>query len=316
MTEFTEFLTSRELLYYPFILLTCNIIVTFVPYFIMNYFEIIANEDNPRFSKTQSILQIAITSLLTFILIYQLTTLCFPDQFSYLVEDSLSNNNDKTLENLEKKNANVQLIIICVILGFLDEKIMAFYFEYLTSSNNLPAKILIRSCEIGPCFNLITANIIQSIAYPIGFFLIIALFFAGYGILGYFGLSLMSLGALANIVPVYSLNFLGNVGANAQKLAILAKFTEPTLEKLHNVFWYPQNYRAFLRGMMFLAVILGGIGAAGNFLCFLNEFDLIIMKSLQNVGLLIGFVTPHLLNGLIINGTHVITTYTVIKVFY
>ena len=302
---------TKEPLYFPGVLLTSNILIAFISYLISSYFELIPSEENPRFSRNHSILQLSITSSLMLIVLYQLVLHFFPSEFNFFPDDS-KEENFQTFKNLEKKNADQQLITICVFLGYFVEKIFIFSFEFLNSSNNPPAKSLIRSCEIGPCFNLIAANIINSLAFPIILFIISGLIFAGYGILGYFGVSLIALGALSNIVTISSLSFLGNLGANAHKLSILTKFNEFGKEKVFNATWYPQNYRAFLRAAGFLTVILAGVSSAGNFVCFLNKFNLIILKSLQIFGLGVGFAMPHLLNGLLINGTQIITNYIVI----
>ncbi len=302
---------TKEPLYFPGILLTSNILIAFISYLICSYFELIPSEENPRFSRNQSILQLAITSTLMFIVLYQLVAIFFPLEFNFFLDDSKETQMFKTFKNLEKKNANQQLITICVLLGYFVEKIFIFSFEFLNSSHNPPAKSLIRSCEIGPCFNLIASNIINSLAFPLTIFIIAGLIFAGYGMLGYFGISLMALGALSNIVTISSIGFLGNLGANAYKLSTLTKFNEFGKEKIFNATWYPQNYRAFLRAAGFLTVILAGVSTAGNFLCFLNDFNLIILKSLQMFGLIVGFAMPHLLNGILINGTQIITSYIV-----
>ena len=318
MSEFTEFLTTRELLYYPLILLTSNIFVALLSYYTMSYFEFIANEDSPRFSRIQSLIQLLITSILSLVLLYQLTLTLLPTQFSLLADESLIKTMDKTqnIKNLIKINADPQTIAICVILGSLAEKIVGFSFEYLTASNRMPSQALLRACELGPCFNLVSANILTNLAYPLLISAIGALFMAGYGILGYFGLGLMGLGALGNIVAVFSIGMVGNLSVNAEKIAILAKMKETRREKLRNVGWYPQSYRGFLRGLLFLAVVLGGLSVAGNFACVKNDNGVMVLKTLQIGGLVFGFAIPHLLNGLIMNGAQLITGYAVILILF
>ena len=310
MTEFTEFQTTRELLYYPLILLTSNIFVALLSYLVLSYFELIANEDSPRFSRIQSLLQLLITSILSLVLLYQLTLTLLPAQFSFLTDDSLMKTT-KNLSNLGKKDVDPQLVAICLVLGSFSEKIAGLAFEYLTASNRLPSQALLRACELGPCFNLVSATILTNLAYPLLVTAIGALFMGGYGMLGYFGLGLMALGALGNLVAVFAVAFVGNLSANAEKLAVLAKIKESRREKLRNVGWYPMSYRGFSRGLMFLVTVLGGLAVAGNYACVRNDSGEILLKTLQIGGLVFGFAVPHLINGLIMNGTQVITGYAV-----
>lgn len=308
---------TKEAIYFPMVLLASNIVITFMSYFIINYFEFLPNEESPRYARNQVILQMIITSVLMFIVCYELSSTFFSEEFSFFVDESKDTTSFKTLKNLEKKKAKPELITICVILGYFAEKIFIFSFEFFSSSNGAPSKALIRSCETGPCFNLITANVINSIVYPIIIIIVAGLFFAGYGILGYFGISLMALGALSNIVMIYSINMIGDLGNNSYRLTALTKFNENSKEKLFNMSWYPHNYKAFLRGVEFLVLILAGFAIAGNFICFLNDFNLIILKSLQSFGLILGFVVPYLLNGIVICEVQYVTNHIVrLLVFY
>ena len=87
----------------------------------------------------------------------------------------------------------------------------------------------------------------------------------------------------------------------AKKLNNYVKFHELVKEKCNNLAWYPQNYRGFLRGELFFAASLGFFAITGNFLCELNQFNVIILKSLQIFGLLAGFAMPWLLNGVLLS---------------
>ena len=247
-----------------------------------------------------------------FLAIYLTIPQFFPTEFSFFLDDSTDPY--KTLKNLEKQKIPSNQILACLLIGFFTEKVFIFAFEAMTSSNNFPVKSVIRSCEIGPCFNLVTAGLLNNIAYPIALIAIGSVIFAGYGILGYFGISLIALGGLTNIVPLYTINMIGALAQNSYKLMIFVKSNENS-DKLMNFSWFPKNYRAFLRANTFLTVILAGVAMSGNFITFLNRFELINLKSLQIFGLFIGFAIPNLLIGLLINGGLIISSYIVIFVF-
>lgn len=292
---------GKQALYFTFAILSSNILIVFLSYTIISYFQLVPNEESPKYSRNQAILQLIVTTILTFLVSFELISVFFPAQFSFFVDESKDTQSFKTLKNLEKINADPQLITYCFLIGFLVDKLFIVFFEFLTSNNEIPTKNLIRSCESGPCFNLISAKVLHSFAFPLSLFAISLIIFAGYGILGYFGIALIALGGIANIITVYSINMVAALGNHANKLNNFVKFHELVKEKCHNLAWYPQNYRGFLRGSMFLALALASFAATGNFICALNSFNVIILKSLQIFGLILGFAMPSLLNAVLVN---------------
>lgn len=303
---------NKATLYFGFVVLTLNIVVVFLSYTICTYFEFIPFEESPKYSRNQSLLQIGITSILMLILVHQLSGHFFPEEFNFFLDVSEDATKFKTLKNLEKKGAKNEIMTYCLLIGYLLDKLFIFFFEFLTSNNQLPTRSIIISCETGPCFNLIAANTLHALAYPLALIAVSFLIFIGYGLIGYFGIALMALGAISNIVIIFSINVVGSLGFNAARLNNFLKYNEFAREKVMNASWFPHNYRGMLRGSLFLSFFLICFALSGNFICYLNSFNLVILKSLQLFGLLLGFAMPSFLNGLILQATQLLTMNLVI----
>jgi len=304
-----EFVENKESFYFPFLLVTFNIIVSYISSFFGIYFELFEITDNTIFTTKQTRLQIFLTSFLNILIISFLPYGCFTSEFSLLTDDF--DTSKEPLLNLRKIGIARGWIIFCLLEGFLLEKFLIFIFEYFSSHNYAPVNSLIKVCENGPCLNLISSNILSYMIYPFTFVIISFTIFLTYGILGYQGVGFTLLGLISNLTPTVCICCLGALSGNSYKLGILAKVSQSTVQRLFNISWASKNYCSHLFAMIYGVMILGGLAAIGAFLGFLNNENLIKLKSLQIFGLGVGFSFAYLINGILVSGVQYISQYSV-----
>jgi len=308
-----EFVEQKESFYFPFLLVVFNIIISYICSLIGIYFEVFEVTDSPFFTTKQTRLQTFLTAFLNIFIISFLPYGCFVNDFSVLSTEFETTK--PPLLNLRKTDTARGWIIFCLLAGYVLEKIMVMIFEYFSSHYYNPVSSLIRACENGPCLNLISANILSYLIYPLTILFISFTIFFTYGILGFQGVGFAVLGVISNVIPSVCIFSVGCLSANSYKLGNLVAASRVPVERVFNIAWSARNHCSHIYAMLYIVMILGGFAALGALLGFLNNANLIQLKSLQFFGLIVGFSFGYFLNGIIISSVQYVTQIAVIYFF-
>lgn len=301
---------NKESFYFPLLLVVFNIIISYFSSLFGVYFEIFDIADSPVFATKQARLQVCVTAFFDIFIISFLPFGCFPEKFSILTTEYHTTKGP--LANLTKENISFGWIIFCLFAGFLLEKLLLIIFEYFSSHYYSPVSNMIKKCENGPCLNLMSSNILSYFAYPLAFLFFSFTIFLCYGILGFQGLGFTLLGLISNIIPSYCIFSMGSLSSVSCKLGNLTRISQTSIERLYNISWASKNWCTHLFAILYGILILGGLAGCGAIFGFLNNENLIKIKSLQIFGAITGFVWCYFFNGLILSGVQSISQSAVI----
>lgn len=313
ITQSKEFVDNKESFYFPLLLVVFNLIISYFSSLFGVYFEIFDIVDSPVFATKQARFQVCLTAFFEIFIISFVPFGCFSEKFSILTAEY--HTSKEPLTNLTKENISFGWIIFCLFAGYLLEKALLVIFEYFSSHYYSPVNNMIKKCENGPCLNLISSNVLSYFAYPLAFLFISFTIFLCYGVLGFQGVGFALLGLISNIIPCYCVFSLGSLCSVSFKLGNLIRISQNSAERLYNISWASKNWCTHLYAILYGILILGGLAGCGAIFGFLNNENLIKVKTLQIFGAITGFVWCYFLNGFILSGVQSISQSAVLKFF-
>lgn len=194
-------------------------------------------------------------------------------------------------------------IFLCLFLGLLLEKILTLSFEYF-SNNYLGDSLSLSDANRNkPGFNLIRTQIFNNFFFPLTLVIFGLFDFIGFKLFnGYFGIGILEIGLISNIIPIVSIFAVSSLANNSMIIVRLSKMVGNNVERMQVFAATARVFKSHLLAMIYGLVMVGAIAGFGSYVSFLeNSSSLPKFQNIQLFGIVIGFSFPYFLNGIVMN---------------
>ena len=274
--------TSQEIVdtnafYFPLMISAGGIVVGVLTSFLAT--NVMSVDENHKIERTLKV-QIGVSTLLMTPLLYGLSVLCLPENFTFL--------NVK-----EGSQASAIKAFVCTALGLWSGMIIGFFTEYYTSTNYSPVQKVAKASSQGAAPNIILGLALgyRSTAIPV---LCIAVsIFVSFSLANMYGISLAALGMLATLTTALTIDGYGPIADNAGGIVEMTDAGEVARERTDALDAAGNTTAAVGKGFAIGSACLVGLALFGAFVTRANMEVVNILRPLEFAGLIIGAMLPY-----------------------
>ncbi len=199
-------------------------------------------------------------------------------------------------------------LFYCLSAGILSLFIGALIVQYYTSINRSPVKKIARGSQTGTPIGIITGLSygLESAMYPmllIGALIILGYEIMGGGLLGIFGIAMVTLGMTEMKGMMQSIDTFGPISDNAVGIAEMSGISKETRKSLDVLDATGNVTKAITKGYSLTKCVLSSIVILFAFIFVLNRHQGITMNNISDIALHMNLANPHIIVALLIGAT-------------
>jgi K(+)-stimulated pyrophosphate-energized sodium pump len=199
-------------------------------------------------------------------------------------------------------------LFYCLSAGILSLFIGALIVQYYTSINRSPVKKIARGSQTGTPIGIITGISygLESAMYPmllIGALIILGYEIMGGGLLGIFGIAMVTLGMTEMKGMMQSIDTFGPITDNAAGIAEMSGISKKTRKSLDVLDATGNVTKAIAKGYSLTKCVLSSIVILFAFIFVLNRHQGITMNDISDIALHMNLANPHIIVALLIGAT-------------
>jgi K(+)-stimulated pyrophosphate-energized sodium pump len=199
-------------------------------------------------------------------------------------------------------------IFYCLSAGILSLFIVSLIVQYYTSINRSPVKNIAKGSQTGTSIGIITGISygLESAMYPmllIGALIILGYEIMGGGLLGIFGIAMVTLGMTEMKGMMQSIDTFGPICDNAAGIAEMSGISKKTRKSLDVLDAAGNVTKAITKGYGLTKCVLSSIVILFAYIFVLNRHQGITMNNISDVALHLNLANPHIIVALLIGAT-------------
>ena len=199
-------------------------------------------------------------------------------------------------------------IFYCLSAGILSHFIVTLIVQYYTSISGSPVKEIAKGSQTGTSIGILTGLSygLESAMYPmvlIGALIILGYEIMGGGMLGIFGIAMVTLGMTEMKGMMQSIDTFGPISDNAAGIAEMSGMSKKTRKSLDVLDAAGNVTKAITKGYGLTKCVLSSIVLLFAFIFVLNKLQGITMNNISDIAVHLNLANPYIIVALLIGAT-------------
>jgi K(+)-stimulated pyrophosphate-energized sodium pump len=199
-------------------------------------------------------------------------------------------------------------LFYCLSAGILSLFIVTLIVQYYTSINGSPVKEIAKGSQTGTSIGILTGISygLESTMFPmvlIGALIIFGFEIMGGGLLGIFGIAMVTLGMTEMKGMMQSIDTFGPISDNAAGIAEMSGMSKKTRKSLDVLDAAGNVTKAITKGYGLTKCVLSSVVLLFAFIFVLNRLQGITMNNISDIAVHLNLANPHIIVALLIGAT-------------